>query len=212
MQKYKTNWLLLAILLVLVLIDCRFILTYNSSLPKSVPIIYQEKEEVEKFGDLEVSYPKKVISFSKDIDDEGGYFTLKNYNFISDSFPKKYVAANFSITLNPNANPQKLDIQDWWLDNSFENERGAPASNIHEKISLSNQEAFKTVFEQQNSFGLPFYETVIIYLPYGTDIYEIRGYQLPENPDPALTPEDIKAAQEYEKIFNQMLQSIHFSD
>lgn len=213
-SKYRTNYFVLFILVILTLgislgvlkkEDKEIYFKSSNSNPEEKHFL------VGKIGNLNLIYPDNTkINFP-----ESDYMTLTvTQNFLSHSENEIIRDKNFPISIIKikDLNSKKLSIQDWWEKDGPENE---PHANIPEKeevININGVEGYKATYYTPMPGFSPYYIPVQIYFTYGTDIYEIRGYQLPENPDPALTPGDIKAAQEYEKIFNQMLQSIHFTD
>jgi hypothetical protein len=214
MTGHKTNWAALLLLVLAASIIAYLGLQVSKiSYPEPVQIKYEKKDKLEKriLGELQIKYLQNSILFDEEKD---SFIRIKHGNF--------YVGKNINgeigrgpfylqIFFSPNVNSKKLSVEDWYDQNNPENDRGAPFADSHELIEINGIPAYKVVYgkarDQLNSY---FYDLIYIYISHNTDIYEIRGYQLPENTDPVLTSEDIQAAREYEKTFNEILQSIRF--
>lgn len=215
MTGYKTNWgALLLLVLVASVIAYLGLKVSQISYPEPAQIKYEKKEKLEKriLGELQISYLQNSILIDEEKD-----------SFIRVKHGNSYVGKNINgeigrgpfylqIFFSPNVNSKKLNIEDWYDQNNPENDRGAPPTDSHELIEINGIPAYKVVYgKARDQFNSYFYDLIYIYISHNTDIYEIRGYKLPENLDPALTPEDIQAAREYERIFNKIINSIHFA-
>jgi hypothetical protein len=213
MTGHKTNWAALLLLVLAASIIAYLGLQVSKiSYPELAKIKYEKKEKLEMvFGNLRVEYLKNSI-LSKEEKGSSIFLTYKN-NYVGKNISGEIGREPFDtrIIRLKDSNKDKLYIEDWYDQNNPENDRGAPFADSHELIEINGIPAYKVVYgkarDQLNSY---FYDLIYIYISHNTDIYEIRGYQLPENTDPVLTPEDIQAAREYEKTFNEILQSIRF--
>jgi hypothetical protein len=174
------------------------------------------KEDVLKnqkqIGDIIVNYPDNTQIFIDKINNLDLSLKINSFSFNESSNKKEkrdYSFLNFLYFKNEN--PERLTIEKWFEDNNPESEKQSPYSVISsEKINIDGREALKVYFYASDYISGGYYNLMSIYIPNKTDIYEIQGYKLPSKPDPALTEDDIKSAKEYEKIVDQIVQSIHF--
>jgi len=214
MTGHKTNWGALLLLVLVASVIAYLGLKVSQILyPEPTQIKYEKKEKLEMvLGNLQVEYSKNSI-LSKEEKGSSVFLTYKN-NYVGKNISGKIGREPFDtrIIRLKDSNKDKLHIEDWYDQNNPENDRGAPFADSHELIEINGIPAYKVVYgKARDQFNSYFYDLIYIYISHNTDIYEIRGYKLPENLDPALTPEDIQAAREYERIFNKIINSIHFA-
>lgn len=221
-MEHKTNyWALL--LLAIILWGVTYFIRKESSVGIEIPVVNIAHNNIpinpntDLYEDLKFKfkfqYPKNSLEVSDQRDmipPRGLAFTTSNVQFLNDSFPQKYGKASFSVDLQKNVNPENQLVGQWWDENGLEAEKTSPSYYKKEDINIDGEKAIKLFYDAQNGFGRKFYDSVIVLIPHGKDIYEVWGYKLPDTPDPTLTSEDIKSAHEYEKIFNNILASFKF--
>lgn len=170
---------------------------------------------------MQITYPKKEVEdFDvKEYNEEEARVVYAEIPFKNFFFLENYQNNNkklpglLSIYVTKNANKDELSIDDWLAaeGNNLESDKQSPKSYKQENIEISNKKGVKNYFapvDGRVNFSL--YELITLYIPNKTDIYEINYYKLPINPDPLLTPEYIKNAENYEKVTDEIIQSIRF--
>ena len=163
----------------------------------NMTIKYPSFIKFKKYGETSYDFDTKKLFFNKD---ESGSIKQDTY------FPIK-------ITYLSGVNSEKLSVKDWWNKEGPQNDRQAPSPDREESIIVNGVESYKTTFTSPiPEYHSYYYDVVYLYIPNGSDIYKISGYQLPININPDLTPEEIKSAQEYEKILNQVINSFKFTN
>ncbi len=162
-----------------------------------------------KEGVFTASYPSNMVDVDGSIlEPRGVSFVFKN-KINNDSKKSPFF---LGIIYEKNINKESLSINKWWEEFGPQNQHKAPYPLKNNLIKIKNNDAYYTLYSGSDGFGYDYYNLVIVYIPHGTDIYEVHGFKLPDNPSSDLTPEDVQAAKEYEKIFDQILQSIEFLD
>jgi len=202
------------ILLVVIVCSYYYFLQKKVEVNKGEQIMIKDKlaskalTKENKFGNMVFDYSTDDIN-TKEVDSEL-ILLFNKLKFVQSIFPKKYYPASFSISVGKNTNNKKLSIEEWLDENSFENSRQAPSSYKRESVIISNTNASKRYFYPRNGFRSEYYETIILYIPYKNDVYEIDYYILPKELDPSFIKEDIEQAKDYEKIVDEIIKSIRF--
>lgn len=125
---------------------------------------------------------------------------------------KEYTPIYFSVFKN--TSPKNLTTEEWLDKNAPYKDKQSPYSPINVKdISIDGEKAISLISYVSPDFSGDLYNIQSIYIFYGDMVYKIDSYVLPvEQVDSKfkLTDEDIKNTQVYEKIVDQIIQSIHF--
>lgn len=164
-----------------------------------------------KIKNLQFKYP---VNTEFEINEDRYKILNTNYGYVVKDTKNEITRNNyFDIKFFSSAqgNPHLLNSEDYYFENRPGNERQAASPDIEQSININGIDAYEAIYSSMASeLGSDYYDVVSIYITHGSDEYEIWGYKLPEHPSPDLTPADIAAAKEYEKIFDQVLQTISF--
>lgn len=221
-MEHKTNyWALL--LLAIILWGVTYFIKKESSVGIEMPIVgivhnniftAQNLEKI-TIGSLELKYPKQFTykvydNTLYDFNTHKQFVTINSSNNIqiSDYYPIK-------ISYLPNGNPKKLSLDDWWQEEDPNNYPHLTGPDVVKKIKINDIATYQVVYthvtgEYDDTY---WYSDVSVFIVRNTEVYEMKGYILAkENPDSRFTPADIQSAQEYEKIFNDILASFKFVD
>lgn len=117
-----------------------------------------------------------------------------------------------SFSFYENANLEKKSSEEW-----FATESSKEANIVIDQpddefsVKVANLDAYKTIHNSSSDFvDTGYYSREQIYVTNKTDIYEII-YYTKRNPEYAkLTPEEQSSIQTYEKVADQIIQSIRF--
>ena len=196
-------------------------LVYFYLLNKNKEIIHQEeivimtptKETKEvKVGNLVLNIPEeleiiKSNRYALSIKIPGVY---AEKNEVDSRIQKKYNYLIFSFYENTNLD--RKSAQEWFLSESSK-EAGIvidPPDNEF-ILKVGNFDAYKTIHGSLNEFvDTTYYNREQTYIPNKTDIYEIVSYRKADTKEIQLTPEEQKSIENYEKIVDQIIQSIRF--
>jgi hypothetical protein len=77
-------------------------------------------------------------------------------------------------------------------------------------IIVGSFDAYKTVYSSGDFLDTKYYDRHIVYISNKTDIYEVWNYAKPEIRYSKLTKEEQESIDNYEKVVNQIIQSIRF--
>lgn len=164
-----------------------------------------------KIGNLNVRYDNRVLlkTAQTNLLD---FDTELNYALISSTGMKvvdNYFPIKFAYTKN--GNPRSLSAEGYFDTYGPLNDRTAPAPDQKESLIVNGIPVFRVTYESTSyHFRSYYYNFVIVYIADGSDIYQIWGYGLPNDPSSDLTNQDVADARSYEKIFRDMLESIYF--
>lgn len=129
-----------------------------------------------------------------------------------DKSPKEFLSQSMRIFYNKNAKTGYVGIQEW-----FDNEgpQTKPTATFpdatQKKVSPSGIEYLESVYVAPTGiYNTNYYDVVMYYFGNKDDIYRIVFYKESENKDIVLTVEQKESIKKYEKIVDQIIQSIHF--
>lgn len=166
--------------------------------PRSLdlPVVYKEYKNSTNHYTISIPENSVITEDSKN-------------NETSFSFPTISPIARISLLVKENHTD--LGVKDWWDSYGFEDERTSPTPYKTALCDQNGVQCLKIYFRaNESNFGMKYYDTEIVLIQYKTKIYELWGYQLPENPSADLTMQDITAAHLYEQVFNHIVESIGF--
>lgn len=160
-------------------------------------------------GDLVFQYKPEVSLMENESDIS---LIFNNLQLIDSLSPKKYIQGSLVVNRNENVNKEKLSIENWLeIDgNNFEYDKQAPTSYKIEYKTIANQKSSYHYFYPRIGFRSEYYDTVLVYIPYKTDIYELWYFKLPKDSNSEFTSPDIKQINDYEKLVEEIIQSIRF--
>ncbi|MEI6400175.1 MAG: hypothetical protein WCO58_01475 [bacterium] len=223
----KKLLIVLGIILVLagVLFYVQYVQMSRAVQPVFVPQVQNQetkKESEEIVLDKEKQIGNLVFNYSNNFEflvDEKDTINLNlkiksvgNDRFTGQKTSTEYTPVRFFF--DKNENPKKLSIEKWFDINSPEFEKQSFYDSLaKESITIDGINAYKVRFQSNTQITGGYYDLISIYIPYGTDIYQIDSYAVPlkqDDPSLALNDEDIKNTEAYEKIVDQIIQSIHF--
>lgn len=206
---YKTNYLMLIFIATLAIGVGYLACTLKQiSYPELRVVKYEKKEKLEEIN--KTFFDKISLSYNKNLDliQNQDSLILKQNFYEKKGLSKDVNALNFSISYLKDGNSAKLTLDNWFKENIPLNTK----NQKKEKIKVDGVDGYVQNYYSRSMDLDGYFTPIVITIINNTDVYQIFGYQLPEIPDPALTPADIQAAHEYEAIFNQILQSIKFVD
>ena len=164
-----------------------------------------------KFGNMIFSYPNYSLVTTNNLP-VLNIVLKQSLAFISDNNLKSYDNnAEVHFFVSKNESPKNISLEEWLDQNApYAGKTSAysPVSTTETKIN--GLDAIYLVSHVSDNRTGGYYDLRTLYIFYKSDVYEIESYKLPQEPDPALTSEDIKNIKEYEKTVDQIIQSIRF--
>ena len=138
---------------------------------------------------------------------EGEYSIMVNQIF-KEAADGRLKNLSLAVSYLKEENPEQITIKDLIQKNDFN------SSYQDVKETKNGNLNFYTLYNytvDQNLIG--YFQPIEMYLGYDTDVYRLDLYEIPDTTTlkiDGFSEEDIKLAQEYEKIVDEIIQSIHF--
>lgn len=129
-----------------------------------------------------------------------------------DNFPTAF----FSMTKYFEENKENLPINEWWIDNGPQNQNKAPypEDDLSYRFKINNKyDAFYTIYiRERGAFGNEYFAPMSIYVNHNNKIFEVNTQKivLDEYSKREFDPEEIQNAQDQEKLFWQILDTLEF--
>jgi hypothetical protein len=209
--------ILIVVLLLVVIFGVYYFVKQNEI--KDLVISTQQNnsltKELSKDNIREVRIGDLVFDLLKDIKVE------ENQNSLTIEVIGKYIEksqindsqTNFPILIlyNQEYNEKSLELQDWFNENGPQTGKTSASSFFDKEKKIGNIYYLESFYKAPSQmYRSEYYDVVIDYFKDKKDIYTIVSYRNPNNPEKSLTPEEQKSIENYEKIVNQIIQSIRF--
>lgn len=115
------------------------------------------------------------------------------------------------ITYHTNDNEKYLSLSEWFKFNGPQTEKTSATSWYDMEKVIGTISYFESLYKAPTSmYQSDYYDVVLDYFKNKTDIYTVTSYKMPTNPGTSLTPDEQKSIENYEKIVNQIIESIYF--
>ncbi len=177
-----------------------------------------QSNKVANIDTKEFKLDNMVLNIPKDLE-----VSMLNNNSLSIKIPgvyaenndafKKIQIKNKSIEFfyYKNDNNENKSLKEWFMYKGPQSEKGAQIAIEEKYIKLNTFDAYLTIYGVPDyTFDTKYYNREQTYLSNKTDIYEILNYRMANVNEVKLTPDELKSIQNYEKIVDQIIQSIHF--
>ncbi len=219
MKKVK----ILILLVLLVLAGGYFLLFKNKAV--EIDLINNQNNLIKvnltqtNFKNISFKFNESEVSLDKEIDNLLRFYIQKESKILNrnegySSSVSKTTPLNFF--LNKNQNPENLSISKWFEENTPEQEKQSIYSALEEEeVNIGGVTSYKVRYQAHPQLTGGYYDLVTIYIPYKTDIYQIEYYSAPKgevDPSLALSEEEKKSIEEYEKIVGEIINSIRFEE
>ncbi len=108
-------------------------------------------------------------------------------------------------------NKNQLSLKQWVDNNGPQSYKHSSIPEKEQYIKVNNLDAYLTVYlARETGSDFDYYNREKTYLAHQDDIYDIWNYRKSLTQYYSLTPEEQKSIENYEKIVNQIIQSIRF--
>lgn len=215
---------LITLIIVVILLGYHFIkknridsLVVDNVQVKSDIMKVEEKMKDGKLGSMTFKYPEDAIITQ----DKFPFFDL-NINIFSvavdgykeNKYVKNYTPLNFYVSKNES--PKNISMEEWLDLNAPYKDKGSPYLPINSGVTKidGNNAIYMNYHVSDYRIG-GFYDLKILYIFHNNYVYEIESYtisSLIEERDLSLNEREKENLQNYEKIVDQIIQSIRFVD
>jgi len=119
------------------------------------------------------------------------------------------------FNISKNNSPKDISMEEWLDQNAPYKDKGSPQLPISTEIfTIKNNDAIVLFYKLSNDpTGYSVYDHRSLYIFHNDDVYEIDSLLAPEiseESDLVLNEEEAKNIKNYEKIVDEIIQSIHF--
>ncbi len=173
------------------------------------PTKQKDTKEV-KIGDIIMNVP---TSTEVNFENNKMYISIKGiYAEDGDSFKRTQVdSKDLKISYFKDDNKEKLTTQEWFDGSEEQNFRWRDIPGDEKYININNNNMYLLrYFSPAVSSDLKYYDKERGYISKNTDIYEIVNYRKSDSPDIKLSPEETDSIKNYEKIVDEIINSIRF--